>query len=97
MASTVHVVTRVRSKDGKQDALKGVLTALVAPSRRELACYQFDLLQSTTDPRDFCFVERWESDQALDQHAASEHVTRASAQMADLVDAPPDIRRYRVV
>lgn len=97
MASTVHVVTHVRAKDGKHDALKTVLTALVAPSRRELACYQCDLLQSPTDPRDFCFVERWDSDHAVDQHAVTEHVTRAGTQMAELVEAPPEIRRYRIV
>jgi len=97
MPATVHVIARVRAKEGKEDALKAVLLGLVAPSRREIDCYQYDLLQSTADPREFCFVERWGSDAALDQHAASEHVARAGAQMADLVEAPPEIRRYRLV
>jgi quinol monooxygenase YgiN len=94
MPATVHVIARMRAKPGKEEAVKSVLTALVAPSRRELGCFKYDLLQSTTDPRDFCFVERWETDRALDQHAASEHVKRAGEQLADLVEAPPDIQRY---
>ena len=97
MPATVHVIARMRAKAGKEDALKGVLSALVAPSRRELGCYKYDLLQSTVDPREFCFVERWETDQALDQHAATEHVKRAGEQLADLVEAPPDIQRYQLV
>ena len=97
MPATIHVVARVRAKDGKEDALKAVLVGLIPPSRRELACYQYDLLQSTTDPREFCFVERWDGEAALDQHARSEHVAKAGAQMTDLVEAPPEIRRYRVV
>jgi quinol monooxygenase YgiN len=97
MASTIHVVARVRAKEGKDEAHKAVLVGMVAPSRREIACYQYDLLQSPSDPREFCVVERWDSEQALDQHARSEHVTRAGTQMADLVEAPPEIRRYRVV
>ena len=97
MPSTVHVVARVRAKEGKEDALKNVLLGLIPPSRRELACYQYDLLQSTTDPREFCFVERWDGEEALDQHARSEHVTKAGAQMTDLVEAPPEIRRFRQV
>lgn len=97
MAATVHVVARVRAKEGKEDALKTVLASLVPPSRRELACFQYDLLQSTVDPRDFCFVERWDGVQALDQHAASEHVRRAGEQMRDLVEGPPDIRRFQLV
>jgi quinol monooxygenase YgiN len=97
MPATVHVIARVRAKEGKEEALKAVLVALVPASRRELACYQYDLLQSAADPRDFCFVERWDGEAALDQHAKSEHVTRAGAQMADLVEAPPEIRRYKQV
>jgi quinol monooxygenase YgiN len=97
MPETVHVIARVRAKEGKEDALKAVLTALVPPSRRELQCYQYDLLQSSTDPREFCFVERWDGEAAVDQHGRSEHVTRAGAQMTDLVEAPPDIHRYKLV
>jgi quinol monooxygenase YgiN len=97
MAATVHVVARIRAKQGKEEALKAVLIGLVPPSRREIACYQYDLLQNPADPCDFCFVERWHTDDALDQHAKSEHVNRARTQMADLVEEPPDIRRYRVV
>jgi quinol monooxygenase YgiN len=97
MPATVHVIARVRAKEGKEEALKAVLIGLVPPSRRELACYQYDLLQSAADPRDFAFVEKWDGDQALDAHASSEHVKKAGSQMADLVEAPPDIRRYRLV
>jgi quinol monooxygenase YgiN len=97
MPVTVHVIARVRAKEGKEEALKAVLLALVPPSRRELACYQYDLLQSTTDPREFCFVEKWDREEAVDQHAKSEHVTKAGTQMTDLVEAPPEILRYRQV
>ena len=96
MPSTLHVIARIRAKAGKEDALKAALSALVVPSRRELSCHQYDLLQSSTDPREFCFVERWDSQQGLDQHAASEHVKRAGDQIADLVEAPPDIQRYQL-
>ncbi len=97
MAVTIHVIARVRAKEEKEEALKAALTSLVAPSRREIACYQYDLLQNLSDPRDFCFVERWDSARALEQHAASEHVKRAGEQIADLIEAPFDIRRYQQV
>ena len=97
MAATVHVIARFRAREGREDALKTVLAALVSPSRREIACYQYDLLQSTTDPRNFCFVERWDSDKALDEHGTNEHTRRAGEQIAGLVDTPPDIQRFRLV
>ncbi len=94
MAATVHVVARFVAKPGKEQALKAVLTALVPPTRRELGCYQFDLLENPLDPRDFCFVERWEHTRSVDEHAASPHVTSTLTQVEALVEGAPDIRRY---
>ena len=97
MPATVHVVEHLRAKEGREAALKTALVALVAPARRELGCYQYDLLQNQSDPRDFSFVERWESDKAVDLHFQSEYIKKAGAQIADLVESPPDIRRYHLV
>jgi quinol monooxygenase YgiN len=97
MAASVHVVARFLAKPGKEDEVKGLLVALIAPSRRELGCYQYDLLRNPSDPRDFCFVERWEDDKSVDQHSATAHLTTALAQVEGLVEVPPDIRRYGIL
>lgn len=97
MAATVHVVARFLAKPGKEDEVKTILSALVAPSRREVDCYQYDLLVDPTNPRDFCFVERWGHDAALDQHGQTPHLKAARAQVDDLLEAPPDVRRYRIL
>jgi len=97
MAATVYVVARWVAKPGKEEELKNVLSALIAPSRRELGCYLYDLLRNPEDPRDFCFVERWENDKALDQHAASDHLKAGRAQAEDFAEGPPDVRRYHVL
>lgn len=94
MAATVHVVARFVAKAGKEDALKAVLTALIAPTRRELGCYQYDLLQNPLDATDLCFVERWEHTKAIDQHVDSAHFKDTLTKVEDLVETPPDIRRY---
>ena len=97
MAATVHVLAHYVAQPGKENELRTVLTALVAPTRRELGCYQYDLLVEPHDPRRFCFVERWDDDAALDQHLQTAHVTTALRQVEDLVAEPPDIRRYTLV
>jgi quinol monooxygenase YgiN len=78
MPATVHVIARYLAKPGKEEALKGVLSALIAPKRREIGCYQYDLLVNPADARDFAFVERWESDKALDQHGETDHLKAAA-------------------
>ena len=97
MPATVHVVARFVAKPGKEEELKGVLSALIAPSRREIGCYQYDLLRNPTDPRDFCFVERWDHESAFEQHSATAHVTTGMAQALELVETPPDVRRYHIL
>jgi quinol monooxygenase YgiN len=97
MPATVHVIERFMAKPGKEDELKAVLTGLVAPSRREIACYQYDLLRNPADPREFCFIERWEDNDAFEQHHATAHVKAALAQVQPLVETPPDIRRYQIL
>jgi quinol monooxygenase YgiN len=97
MAATVHVVARYIAKVGKEEEVKAVLMDLIAPSRRELGCYQYDLLRNPADPREFCFVERWGSDKALDEHAASAHLKTARAAVEPLVEGTPDVRRYHIL
>ena len=97
MAATVYVVARYVAKPGKEDEVKAILTTLIAPSRREIGCYQYDLLQNPADSRDFCFVERWDGDKALDEHAASAHLKAARAKIDGLVEGPADVRRYRIL
>ena len=97
MAASVYVVARWVAKPGKEEELRSALLGFIAPSRRELGCYQYDLLQNPEDPRDFCFVERWEDDKAVDQHAASAHLKAGRAQAEGLAEGPADVRRYRIL
>lgn len=97
MAATIHVLVRFVAKAGKEVELRAILTALVPPTRRELGCYQYDLLVETADPRQFCFVERWDDAEALDQHLETRHLKAALEQIEGLVESPPDIRRYLLV
>jgi quinol monooxygenase YgiN len=97
MSATVYVVGRFVAKAGKEEQLKTVLNSLIAPTRREIGCYQFDLLESSTEPREFSIVERWDGKRGLDQHLASDYVQGALAKVEPLVEEPPDIRRYTLV
>ena len=97
MPATVHVLARFTALPGKEQPLKAALTALVPPTRRELGCYQYDLLVDGSDPRQFCVVERWDDEAAFDQHLQTAHLKKALDQIQDLVEVPPDIRRYTLV
>lgn len=92
--STVRVVARVVALPDKVEELKAVLLALVEPTRQEAGCVQYELLQNSSDPTDFTFVETWASDEELDRHLVSTHLQEAFERVEGLLAAMPDIRRY---
>lgn len=97
MPATLHVLVRYVARPGKEDALKTALNALVAPARRDIGCYQYDLLVDSGDPRQFCFVERWDDVRAFDRHLETAHMKSALEQIDGLLEGAPEIRRYTLV
>ncbi len=97
MAATVFVVARFRALEGQDEALKQALLKMVPPTRREPGCIQYDLLQSPEDPRDLCFLERWESDRALQQHIQGEGLQRMLGDARAFIDGTPHGARYTMV
>lgn len=95
--STLHIVARITAKPDKVNELQVVLAALLEPTRQEVGCQRYTLLQNRQDPADFTFVEEWASDDAIDAHMQTSHVQAALAQAQGLLAAEPDIRRYELV
>ncbi|MDR5756781.1 MULTISPECIES: putative quinol monooxygenase [unclassified Caballeronia] len=72
--SEVAVVAIFVAKPGKEEELKQVLEANVEPTRKERGALQYDLHRDNEEPRRFIFVERWESQDALDAHGQAPHI-----------------------
>lgn len=49
---------------------------LIAKSRADAGCVDYDVMRSHSRPRTMMFCETWLSQQALDAHAATAHFTR---------------------
>ncbi len=59
-----HAVTLIvflRAKEGQQLLLEAELRALVAPTRKEEGCLQYDLHRGADQPGTFLFHEIWET------------------------------------
>jgi quinol monooxygenase YgiN len=61
------------AKEGNEEKMKALLTAMVAPSKLEDGCIFYDIFQYEKNPRKFMAVESWRDEKALDGHKASEH------------------------
>ncbi len=61
------------AKDGSQEKMKELLSAMVIPSKAEKGCLFYEIFQYENDKKRFMAVETWENEAALDGHKASAH------------------------
>lgn len=87
------VMARIKAKP---DTIKQVslgLQCLLAPTRQEAGCIQYDLHQSSEDPTLFYFYEKWKDDEALFKHLKTPHVLTMIRETSNLLAEPPEIQR----
>lgn len=70
------VLARVRAREDALEKVKRECLALVAPSRAEDGCINYDLHQSSADKTLFVFYENWASREALEKHLEMPHSLR---------------------
>jgi len=61
------------AKEGSEDKMKELLSAMVLPSKAEKGCIFYEIFQYEHNRRKFMAVETWENEAALDGHKASSH------------------------
>lgn len=93
----IHVVAHVDTVGGPQADAPGLLTRLAEASRREQGCLRFDVLQHTMRPNHFTVVETWQSQNALDAHAAAMHTKQYRDRLQPISGSPLDERVYKAV
>lgn len=95
--SSLRVIARLRAQPGKEADLKQVLVGLVEPTREEAGCIGYTLLENLEDPREFTFVEQWQSESALEAHFATDHIASALREFPGLLAQELDLRKYHLV
>ncbi|MBI3664261.1 MAG: antibiotic biosynthesis monooxygenase [Acidobacteria bacterium] len=93
----VTVVARMRAKPGMEDLVKLILQQLVAETRTEEGCINYDLHQSTTDPGVFLFYENWENRDHLERHSESAHIQAFRRKAGDLLAEPSEITLWEKI
>lgn len=69
----ITVVAKVVAKKGFVEAVKAELFKLLAPTRKESGCIEYNLHQDNVDPAVFLFYETWDSAASLEQHIGTDH------------------------
>ena len=88
----ITVVAIFQAKPGKEAELKKALISLVAPTRKETGCINYDLHTSPEDPAKFLFYENWTSKAALDAHLQNDHIKALLPRVDELAVGFPEIK-----
>jgi quinol monooxygenase YgiN len=83
----VTLTVIVRAKEGQELLLEAELRALVAPTRREEGCLQYDLHRSAELAGQFFLHEVWASRELHTAHTRTPHFLRWNARKDALLAA----------
>ena len=93
----IIVVATFQARPGKEGELRAALLGLLAPTRKESGCVNYDLHQSPEEPGKFLFHENWTSKAALDAHLQSPQIKALLPQVDELCVAFPEIKIWEKI
>jgi quinol monooxygenase YgiN len=92
----IVVVGRVSTDPDKREALIRIGQTVAAASRAEAGCIGYRLYGDTELEDEFVFIEEWESDEALQRHFATPHISEFMQAIPETVIAPPDVKFHTI-
>jgi quinol monooxygenase YgiN len=94
---SLAVIAQIKAKPGKENSVRQELLSLVAPSRKDTGCLNYDLHQGLDNPALFLFHENWTSKAHLDQHLQKPDLQAVLARVSQLVAEPPQITLWEKI
>jgi quinol monooxygenase YgiN len=91
------VIAYITAKAGHQDQVRDALLDLVAQTRNEKGCVNYDLHQSQENASEFAIYENWERATDLDAHAKSPHLKAFTRVVGGLLERPAEIRKWSMI
>ena len=91
----VTVVVRIKAKPGTKAEVKQALLSLLAPTRAEDGCLNFDMHESPDDDSLFLFHENWTSEEALNTHLQAAHLRKWIDRAKELLAEPMELTLWR--
>ena len=95
--NSITVTATFQARPGKEVQLRAALIGLLAPTRKEVGCVNYDLHQSPEDSAKFLFHENWTNKAALDAHLQSAHVKALLPRVEELCVAFPEIKIWEKI
>lgn len=79
MSQALTIVARITAVADQVELVKSELGKLIAPSRADEGCVQYDMHQDNDDPAQFLFFEIWETRELWLAHMEQPHLAAFGA------------------
>ena len=93
----IVLIARLKVKADRIEQLRSAALALVAESRDEEGCINYDIHQSIEDETLFFWHETWKNKAALDEHFARPFFGEFFKVVEDVAAEPPQINLTRKI
>ena len=75
-APVIFVIAQAKVTPGNEAAFKQAAQQILVPTRQEAGNVTYTFYQASSDPTQFATYEIWDSQEALDAHLKSPHMTQ---------------------
>ncbi|MCC5638570.1 antibiotic biosynthesis monooxygenase [Nostoc sp. CHAB 5844] len=93
----VTVTARLKVKPGLEDRFKQEFEPVIALTRSEDGCLNYDLHQAVEDPSLFLLHENWISESILNQHLQQPYIRALGAKAEEFLVEPPEVKLWQQV
>jgi len=92
----IVVVAMNAIKKPALDEFKSLAAELVAETRKEQGCIDYELYCHTEKKRVYSFIEKWDNRECLDRHVVSAHFKRLVPKLNKCCRKPGTVDRYEI-
>lgn len=93
----IVLIARLRVKEDRVEEAKKAALSIVADSRAEEGCINYDIHQSVEDETLFFWHETWKDRAALEEHFETPHFGEFFKVVEDVAAEPPQINITRKI
>ncbi len=83
----INIFVSISVAVDKKSQMLPLLEALTQESQKEKGCLRYQYWLHPTDPTKMAITERWENDECLAAHEASEHFNTLLPRISDLANS----------
>ncbi|MFF7946242.1 putative quinol monooxygenase [Streptomyces griseorubiginosus] len=86
------MISTLRLRAERADEARKVIASVVSHTHEDAGCLTYAAHEDAADPLTLVLVEKWASQQAIDEHSQAPFLTEAMSRVGELLTAEPEIR-----